>query len=131
MREILTIEQLMDRPVVPDDDPIRQSECVRIYHRVRRGRSSIEDRLLNEILSEEKLPTEDYKDWAFYLDLFENIWLTLYSDISHKFPTLKSSIQPANEQDNYLDETINLDRMRIDVKALNYANKYLGMKDTK
>lgn len=126
-REILSLEQLMSAPLIPDNDSFREHEDLRVYHRVRRAVQTIRQRLFNEILSEERFPTRNYQDWLSYLGLFEGIWLRQYSDISRKYPHLRSSIQPGNEQDNFLDDPIDLDEMRKDVSALNYG-KSMGMK---
>lgn len=120
-REYLSIEQLMAAPTVPDSDPYRISEARRIYQRTEKGWRDIWFKLLDDVPSGFQSPSEEHRDFLDYLDLFGGVLTGLEKQFGKSVGLLRSS--------NGQDKVVNLEAMRIDVSALNYARRYLGIKD--
>lgn len=125
-KEFLCPDDCLNAPTVSDNDPYRLSEMVRIFHRVRRGRVDINIKLLDAISSGRQRPTEEFKDWLLYSELFTGVLSSLHADLSSKHPQLIEEIVSLDQQN---EDSIDIDAMRVDALGLAYARRYLGIKD--
>lgn len=124
LKEYLSPEQLMDASEVPDNDPYRQSEAVRIYNRAKIGRRAILARLLDDEPFGLRPPSEVYRELDVYADILNGMVIGLEREF--KGLQLHKSLEGGDEG---IVHKVDLNAMQIDAEALAYALKYLKIKD--
>lgn len=124
LREYLSPEQLMEASEVPDNDPYRQSEAVRIYNRAKIGCRAILARLLDDEPSGLRSPSEVYRELDVYADILSGMMKGLEKEF--KGLQLHKSLEGRDEG---IIHKVDLNAMQIDGEALAYARKYLKIKD--